>query len=250
MEKRIIAFDVGDKRVGVAVSDPFNAYAMPCETYVRTGEAEADAEALAKIAREKGVGTIVCGLPVNADGTESEQTEKTRLFVALLSEKAKTEIVFEDERYTTAMAKNDQLAAGISLKDKKRSIDSLAAAYILDGYLSKRKEKEKMTETFDEDYEEENIIELEDDEGNTEKFLHVGTIEYKGNWYCFFQKAEPETEEEEDEVVVYLLQGEEDDQKLVPIEDDSLMDEVFAEFCKEYEAYENSEDAKKLDGTE
>ena len=100
---------------------------------------------------------------------------------------------------------------------------------------------------MDEEYEE-NIIELEDDEGNVESFVHVGTIEYKGQWYCFFQKAEPETEEEEDEVVIYLLQGEGEDQMLLPLEDDELMDEVFAEFCKEYEAYENSEDAKKLDG--
>ena len=56
--------------------------------------------------------------------------------------------------------------------------------------------------------EEENIIELEDDEGNVEKYLHIGTINYRGEWYCFFQKAEPESEEEEDEVVEFLLRGE------------------------------------------
>lgn len=102
-------------------------------------------------------------------------------------------------------------------------------------------------ERLDEEYEDD-IIELEDDEGNVESFAHVGTIEYKGEWYCFFQKAEPETEEEEDEVVVYRLVVEGEEQRLLPIEDDALMDEVFAEFCKEYEAYEDSEDAKKLDG--
>jgi len=99
----------------------------------------------------------------------------------------------------------------------------------------------------EEDYEEENILELEDDEGNVEKFYHIGTIEYKGEWYCFFQKAEPETEEEEDEVVIFRLQINGEEQTLLPIEDDQLMDEVFAEFCKEFEAYEDSEDAKKLD---
>ena len=155
---------------------------------------------------------------------------------------------FEDERYTTAMARNDQIAGGIGLKDRKKSIDSLAATYILESYLSKRTETKTLTEQFNEEEYEENVIELEDDEGNVESFIHVGTIEYKGGWYCFFQKAEPETEEEEDEVVIYQLVGEEGEQQLVPIEDDELMDEVFAEFCKEYEAYENSEDAKKLDG--
>ena len=91
--------------------------------------------------------------------------------------------------------------------------------------------------TDDEEYDD-NILELEDDEGNVEKYLHVGTIEYKGEWYCFFQKAEPETEEEEDEVVMFLLKGDGGEQELLPLEDEELMDEVFAE------------DAMKLDGAE
>ena len=111
--------------------------------------------------------------------------------------------------------------------------------------------KTVMSEEFlNEDYEEENVLELEDDEGNVEKYLHVGTIEYRGEWYCFFQKAEPETEEEEDEVVMFRLQGEGDDQMLLPLEDEQLMDEVFAEFCHQYEEYENSDEAMKLDGAD
>ena len=108
----------------------------------------------------------------------------------------------------------------------------------------------KDIELMEEDYEEENILELEDDEGNVEKFLHIGTIDYKGEWYCFFQKAEPETEEEEDEVVMFLLKGEGEEQQLLPLEDEQLMDEVFAEFCNQYEQYENSDEAMKLDGAE
>ena len=100
---------------------------------------------------------------------------------------------------------------------------------------------EKKDLTDDEEYDD-NILELEDD-GNVEKYLHVGTIEYKGEWYCFFQKAEPETEEEEDEVVMFLLKGEGDEQELLPLEDETLMDEVFAEFCNQY-------DAMKLDGAD
>ena len=102
-------------------------------------------------------------------------------------------------------------------------------------------------ELYEEDYEEENIVELEDEDGNAEKFLHIATLEYKGKWYCYFQKAEPETEEEEDEIVIFLLQGEGENAQLLPIEDDQLLDEVFAEFCSQYEQYENAEDAKKLD---
>ena len=77
--------------------------------------------------------------------------------------------------------------------------------------------------------------------------MHIATLEYKGNWYCYFQKAEPETEDEEDEIVIFLLQGEGENAQLLPIEDDQLLDEVFAEFCSQYEQYENAEDAKKLD---
>lgn len=101
----------------------------------------------------------------------------------------------------------------------------------------------------DEEYED-NLIELEDDEGNVESYVHVGTINYKGEWYCFFQKAEPETEEEEDEIVEFLLRGEGENQELVPLEDEALMDEVFAEFCNQYEQYEDSEDAMRLEGEE
>ncbi len=108
-------------------------------------------------------------------------------------------------------------------------------------------DKDILTE---EDYEEQNIIELEDDEGNVEKFLHVATIDYKGEWYCFFQKADPESEDEEDEIVIFLLKGEGEDQELLPLTDEQLMDEVFAEFCNQYEQYLNSDEAMKLDGAD
>ena len=96
MEKRIIAFDIGDKRIGIAASDPFNTFALPGTTYFRTKSAAADAEALAAIVREKDAGLIVCGLPFNFDGTESVQTEKTRRFVELLKTKTDVPIVFPE----------------------------------------------------------------------------------------------------------------------------------------------------------
>ena len=104
--------------------------------------------------------------------------------------------------------------------------------------------KEEMTEVYEE---EDNILELEDDEGNVEKFLHIGTIDYKGEWYCFFQKAEPESEEEEDEVVMFLLKEEDGEQRLFPLEDEALMDEVFAEFCNQFEDFEDADEAMSLD---
>ena len=248
IKKRAIAFDIGDRRIGVAVSDPFNEYAMPCETYFRGRDFQPDVQAVARIATEKGAGVIVCGMPVNFDGTESVQTQKTQAFIDELKKYTSLEIVLEDERFTTMQARETQIQGGINRRDGKKTLDSIAASYILDGYLTRiknqeKKEREKMEEM--ETLEEERIIELVDDEGNAEKFLHIGTIEYKGEWYCFFQKAEPETEDEEDEVVMFRL--DKDNEELLPLEDEQLMDEVFAEFCHQYEEYEESEDAMKMD---
>ena len=253
--KRAIAFDIGNKRIGVAISDPFNEYAMPCETYHRTGNFWTDVTAIAKIAEERGVGVIVCGIPYNYDGTESIQTVKTREFVDALREKTSLPIVLEDERFTTMQARETQIMSGVKREDRKKTIDSIAASYILESYLTREKQKNKKAEEEamakeinEEVYEDEDrIFELEADDGTVEKLYHLATIEYRGTSYCVFQKAEPETEEEEDEVVIFLLEGEGEDAMLMPIEDPDLLDEVFAEFCHQYEEYENSEEAMSLD---
>ncbi len=253
--KRAIAFDIGNKRIGVAISDPFNEYAMPCETYNRVGNFQADVAAIAKIAEERGVGVIVCGIPYNFDGSESIQTVKTREFIEALKAKTTLPIELEDERFTTMQARETQIMGGIKRGDRKKTIDSIAASYILESYLAREKNKNKkaeesvMNNEIEEVYEDEEsrIFELEADDGTIEKLYHIATIEYKGNMYCCFQKAEPECEEEEDEVILFALQGEGDDAVLVPMEDEQLMDEVFAEFCHQYEEYENSDEAMALD---
>ena len=253
--KRAIAFDIGNKRIGVAISDPFNEYAMPCETYVRTRNFDADIAAIAKIAQDRGVGVIVCGMPYNYDGTESIQTVKTREFIERLREKTDLPIELEDERFTTMQARETQIMGGIKLGDRKKTIDSIAASYILESYLNREKIKNKKredpvmsNEIKDEIYDDEDrIFEVEADDGTIEKLYHVATIEYRKNMYCIFQKAEPESEEEEDEVIIFALQGEGDDAMLMPIEDDQLLDEVFAEFCHQYEDFENANEAMELD---
>ncbi len=258
MEPRIVAFDIGDKRIGVAVSDPFGEYAIPCETYFRTGVLSEDLEAVVNIAKELGAGAIVCGLPLNADGTESVQTQKTARFLAALRGKTSLSVYTEDERYTTREARRDLVSVGVSTKKDKRkkNIDSIAAAYILEAYLagSRKGENHMSMKEESNDYEgEDNIVELVDEDGNTQRFEHVGTIEYKGEWYCFFtpeKTEENEDDEEGDEVAVFHLVGEEDDERLETIEDDALLDEVFAEFCNQYEEYEGADEAAMLEPDE
>ena len=139
----MIAFDIGDKRIGVAISDPFNEYAMPCETYFRKGRFEEDVAGIAQIAKDRGVGVIVCGMPVNFDGSESVQTEKTRRFIEALQKATNLPIELEDERFTTMQAREVQIQGGVKRGDRKKSIDSIAASYILEGYLARKKQRER-----------------------------------------------------------------------------------------------------------
>ncbi len=137
---KCIAFDIGDKRIGIAVSDPFGSMALPCETYFRKNF-EKDVKYLAEFARDRCAEIIVCGLPLNFDGSESEQTVKTRSFVEKLKTVTDIPIVFEDERFTTMEARRVLLEADVSRAGRKSVIDKIAASYILETYLAKRRNK-------------------------------------------------------------------------------------------------------------
>ena len=104
------------------------------------------------------------------------------------------------------------------------------------------------------DEEEGNIIELIDDEGNTLRYELLLTFQYKGEWYVALTPegvAEEETDEEEgEEVAIYHITGSEDDEQLEPIEDDEFLDEVFAEFCTQYEDFEDADEAAALEPDE
>lgn len=138
--ERYVAFDIGDKRIGVAISDPFNSYALPSQTYFRKGFKE-DVSALVKIAKEKGATVIICGLPVNFDGSEALQTEKTRRFIEALKSETDIPVECEDERFTTRMAHETLISEGMRREKRKNYVDALAAANILDGYLNRINKK-------------------------------------------------------------------------------------------------------------
>ncbi len=247
----VVAFDVGDRRIGVAVSDPFLSYATPSDTYFRTGNFAGDVKAVAQIAREKGATAVVLGLPLNRDGSESVQSEKTRRFARALEEELGAPVVLEDERYTTRAAREDLAFSGVSTKrDKKtKHVDSLAAAYILESYLEKIQRSADMKEQNNDYEQDENIVEICDDDGNTYRYEHLLTFQYGKEWYVALTPAEP-SEEEEDEVAIYRLTGTEEDERLETIEDDELLEEVFAEFCAQYEDFEDADEAASLEPDE
>ena len=141
--ERYIAFDIGDKRIGVAVSDPFNSYALPSTTYFRKN-LKTDVEALLQMAKEKGATAIICGLPVNFDGSEALQTAKAARFIEELRAATTLPVICEDERFTTQMAHETLISEGMRREKRKNYVDALAAANILDGFLSKLKKGENI----------------------------------------------------------------------------------------------------------
>lgn len=132
--KRIICFDIGDKRIGVAVSDPFGSMALPVETYYRKNF-ETDLATLAKMAADRPADVIVCGLPLNVDGTPSEQTAKTQSFVEKLKKHTNIPIEFQDERYSTKEAHRVLISQNMRREKRKSYVDSVAASFILEDYM-------------------------------------------------------------------------------------------------------------------
>ena len=135
---RIIAFDIGDKRIGVAISDPFNEMALPVETYWRKS-LNKDVDYLVALAKSRYAETIVCGLPLNFDGKECEQTEKTRFFIEEIRKKTDINVVTQDERFSTKEARRILIEADMRREKRKDVIDKVAASYILEDYLRKLK---------------------------------------------------------------------------------------------------------------
>ncbi|MCT4565378.1 MAG: Holliday junction resolvase RuvX [Maledivibacter sp.] len=134
---RLMGLDVGDKTIGVAVSDLLGLTAQGVETIRRTGN-KAAINRLREIISEKNVEKIVVGLPKNMNGTLGPQGEKTLNFVEKLKEKINIEIVLWDERLTTVAAEKMLISADVSRKKRKKVIDKVAAVYILQGYLDSK----------------------------------------------------------------------------------------------------------------
>ena len=135
--KRYICLDIGDKRIGVAVSDPLGSMALPYETYHRKNFNE-DLKYLANLAKTRGADVIVCGMPVNFDGTKSEQTQKTQSFIDELKKITDIPIDLQDERFTTREAQRILIGENMRRDKRKTVVDAVAASFILEDYMSKK----------------------------------------------------------------------------------------------------------------
>lgn len=134
---RIAALDVGEKRVGIAISDAFGWTAQGLETYHRTEESK-DCGYIAALLREKGAERIVVGLPRNMNGSLGPQAEYVRAFVRALSAHTDVPVEYWDERLSTAAARRTLIEADVSRKKRRQVIDKMAAVHILQGYLDRK----------------------------------------------------------------------------------------------------------------
>ncbi|QIB26489.1 Holliday junction resolvase RuvX [Caloranaerobacter azorensis] len=134
--KRILGLDVGDKTIGVAISDPLCLTAQGVKT-IKRKSIKSDLNELEEIINNYGVNEIVIGLPKNMNNSLGPQSEKVIKFAERVKERFKINIVFEDERLTTVIAEKALINADVSRKKRKNVIDKLAAVFILQSYLDK-----------------------------------------------------------------------------------------------------------------
>ncbi len=138
--KRILAFDVGERRIGIAVSDALGITAQGLETYARTGDLERDVQYLLEVAERYRPVRLVFGMPRNMNGSYGQQAEITREFAEQVIGRWDGEYDYCDERLTTMSATRVLLEADVRRSKRKQVVDKLAAVLILESYMESHRD--------------------------------------------------------------------------------------------------------------
>lgn len=133
-----MGLDVGNKTIGVALSDPMFLLANALET-IKRKKASVDIERIKDLVDENDVNLIVVGLPKNMNNTIGPQAMRVISFVDLLKKQVDVEIVYEDERMTTIQSEAVLMDMEVRRENRKKYIDKIAATFILQTYLDRRK---------------------------------------------------------------------------------------------------------------
>ena len=131
---RLLGLDVGDVRIGVAVSDPTGTVVEPLTT-IKAGSRAAAIEKIAELVEQEGIGEVVVGTPVSLDGEVGPQARRIRTFTDLLAERISQPVRMWDESYSSLAADKIMGESGVGRRKKKGKRDSVAAAVILREYL-------------------------------------------------------------------------------------------------------------------
>ena len=206
MNERIIALDIGDARIGVAVSDASRLIATPIDTIYRVGYGP-DVRKVVEI----------CQRYVKAF---CEQLEKAGLSV-----------VYQDERLTTVTATNALIEGNMHRAERKHNVDKVAAAVILQQYLDTCRNQQQQEAAKME--EQDNIIELIDDEtGAPIRFQHLATIEHEGELYIALSEADAPEDGQCEEIIMKVAQEEDGTESYIQVEDEAVQQAVFDKFLQ------------------
>ena len=236
MNERILALDIGDARIGVAVSDPARIIASPVEVIHRIGWGP-DVRRICELCEQYETTLVLSGWPLNMDGSAGFQSEKVRQFCERL-EKAGLYVFYQDERLTTVTAEHALLEDNMRRRERRQTVDKVAAAVILQQWLDSQKNTRATGRYYLNQHKEEatmeenNIIELIDDEtGESVSFEHLATIEHEGAYYIALTEIDEEDESEECEVIIMKIDQDEDGKECyVQVEDEDEQQAVFDKF--------------------
>lgn len=138
---RIMGLDLGEKGIGVAISDPFALTAQGREVLTRTS-LTGDLDALQQLVESLEIEKVVVGLPRNMDGSLGPQAQKTLIFVEALAERLSIPVITYDERLSTREAQRTLIASHVGRRKRKSLVDKVAAVIILQSYLDSRMKQE------------------------------------------------------------------------------------------------------------
>ena len=247
--KRIIALDVGERRIGVAVSDPLGLTAQGLETITSAGWGP-DTARVAEIMSHYETDRIVVGLPVTLSGERGPQAQRIMLFADQLAQQG-FQVRYQDERLTTVQADRVLIEGGVSRTGRKRVVDKLAATFILQSFLDsggwpenddahplphvthQTTWREVHMEKNEQNMEMDNIIELVDEDGQSIDFEVIMTVPYGGEDYVLLAPVEPTEDMDEDEVLVLRIDNDENgDEIYVSVDDDDVVQKVFEKYLE------------------
>lgn len=246
MNERILALDIGDARIGVAVSDMARIIATPVEVIHRVGYGP-DVRRILQLCEQYDTTLILSGWPLNMDGTAGFQSAKVQQFCEQL-EKAGLTVYYQDERLTTVTAEHALLEGNMHRRERRQTVDKVAAAVILQQWLDTLQQQqayqprvyhrinqptghEQEETTMSEMENMDNIVELVDDEtGEAISFEHLATIEYEGTYYIALSEISEEEEAECEVFIMEIAEDEDGNECYVQVEDEAVQQAVFEKF--------------------
>jgi putative Holliday junction resolvase len=244
MGRRIMALDVGEKRVGVAVSDETGTLAVPKPPLIRRGLAQ-DIDRIRDMAEGFSVERIVVGWPVGLSGQEGPQALAVRRFAEALARRLPWPVELVDERLSTQEAERVLIAGDVDRRRRRTLVDGLAAAVILRRYLDRQQADQKRSDRMSEkdriqglNADDDEIITLTDEDGEDHDFVVVDVIEVSDQEYAILLPYEAADEEEAEAVILRVEKSDDGDDQLVEIEDEAEWQAV----VDAYEAVLESED--------